>query len=172
MGTHAAAWNQFRQFGPVSGMRWDPHPEPAGRHAGFGVCYAATDIDTAVAEVFQRTRVVDPSADRALTSWTPVRPLRLLDLTAGWALRNDGAHALAAAPRPTCRAWAKAVREDFPDLDGLWTPSTLTGSPTAVMFEPARDSFPAAPAFSRPLDSAPVRQILAGIATQLGFALI
>lgn len=168
-GRHAQAWNDFRDWGPVAGMRWEPHPTPPAVHPGFGVTYATTDPSTAVAEVFQRTRVVRPAADKHLTSWTPVRPLRLLDLTGRWAVRAGASYALTSAPKPTCRNWANAIRVDLPDIDGLWTHSTLTGDATTVLFEPARDSFPAAPPFSEPLDAGPVWALLRGAATDIGF---
>lgn len=150
-------------------MRWDPHPSPTGDHPGYGITYAAVDVATAVAEVFQTNRVVPISSDVCLTSWTPVRALRLLDLTGDWALRNEAAHALHAARRSTGRAWSNAIRDTWRWLDGLWAPSTLTGRPVIALYEPAAGSFPAVPAFSRTLDNAVVWSVVADAARGIGY---
>lgn len=162
-------WDAFRTFGPLSAARYDPHPEPRGEHPGFGITYAAADVTTTVAEVFQDRRTVNASGSLHLTSWTPTRALKLLDLTGDWALRNGAAHALAAAPRPTCRWWSRSIRETWDWLDGLWAPSTLTGRPMVALYEPAGDSFPPAPAFTRPLDNDVVWDIVADAAVAIGY---
>jgi hypothetical protein len=152
LGEHVLPWNGLRTFGPLASARFDPHPLPAGDHPGYGVLYAAQDVATALADAFQTTRLINTRAGALhLTSWTPTRPLALLDLTGTWALRNHAAAALAAAPRPTCRNWARAIRAQWPDLDGLYAPSTMTGTATIVLWEPARNSVPDLPDFSRPL---------------------
>lgn len=56
-------------------------------------------------------------------------------------LRNGASHSLASEPRATCRTWARAIAETWPDLDGLWSPSTLTGR---INVTPAADTFPRA----------------------------
>lgn len=117
----------------------------------------------------QISRVVTLSGETCLTSWTPVRALRLLDLTGDWALRNEAAHALHAARRSTGRAWSNAIRDTWPWLDGLWTPSTLTGRPVVALYETAADSFPAVPAFSRALDNAVVWSVVADAARGIGY---
>jgi hypothetical protein len=154
-------------------MRFDPHPLPLGDHPGVGVIYAATDIDTAVAEAFQSTRTVDTvSGHPHLTSWEPARPLRLLDLTGTWALRNHAANSLSAAPRSTCRAWAQVIHETWPDLDGLWVVATTTGDPSVVLWGPAADTFPANPGFSRPLKAPVVLSLMESAAAHCGYRLL
>jgi hypothetical protein len=152
--------------------RYDPHPQPPGNHPGAGVSYTATDIKTAAAEVFQTSRRIDPTTGAPYaTSWTPTRPLQLLDLTGDWALRNGAAHALAHASRPVCRAWSRAIHQTWPDLDGLWAPSTMTGRPMAVLYEPAASAMPSRPAFSEPLDAPVVWSILDRIAADIGYTI-
>lgn len=152
-GEHVLPWDGFGTFGPVSSGRYDPHPPPAEEHPGYGVMYTATDLCTALAEVFQRTRRINLRTGAPyVTSWTPIRPLRLLDLTGDWALRNRAAYSLVFAPRPTCRAWARVIHATWEDLDGLSAPSTLTSDPIVTLYEPAASAIPPAPAFSRPLD--------------------
>lgn len=160
------AWNQLRDHGPLATMRWEPHPEPRGDHRE-GVMYTATDLGTAVAEVFQATRLIDTiSGVPHATAWEPTRPLRLLDVTEGWALRNGAAAALGASARSTCRGWARSIATTWPDLDGLWVTSTLTGHHGVVLWTAAADSFPGSPQFSRPLGDPTLRAILSRIAAQ------
>lgn len=149
-GPHPLAWDELREYGPLLTMRWDPHPDPVQVHPGVGVSYAAPDIVTVVAEVFQKTRrVVASTSALELVGWQPVRPLQLLDLTGTWLLRNRAAHSLTGGPRATCRGWARAIYATWPDLDGLVVTSTWTGKPMLVLFTQAQSSFPTLPAFSR-----------------------
>lgn len=169
-GAHVVAWNVLRSYGPLPSMRYDPHPEPVGEHR-VGVLYAASSLATALAETFQATRLIDTiSFGPQLTVWQPIRALRLLDLTGTWALRNQAAHALDAAPRSVGRAWARTIAVTWPDLDGLWVASTMTGEANAVLWSPAADALPGAPEFSRPLADPTLYAIIARIAaTELAY---
>lgn len=171
VGPHVASWNAPRFFGPIAGMRFDPHPNGAPTdHAPVGVHYNASDVDTAVAEVFQRTRVIDPVTGAPyLTGWQPTRPLRLLNLTGTWLIRNRASAALAAGPRATCRAWARAVHEQLPHVEGLFVPSTMTGAENVVLWAPALNAAPAAPQFHRPLASPAAWAVLVEAAARIGY---
>lgn len=169
-GRHVSAWNELRAFGPISSSRWDPHPLPQQHHTAGGspfpglapgVSYAASTSDTAFAEVFQAHRIIDLSPDLALTGWEPTSGLELLDLAHGdFAIRNQASYALTSAPRSTCQAWARAIWEQHGNaISGLLVPSTMTGDPVIVLFPMARGHFPAAPAFSRPLDHVDVARL-------------
>lgn len=175
-GTHVTAWNEHRRFGPLTSMRFDPHPESSDGpsfHSTAGVHYSATDVATAVAEVFQRGRAVDMLAGRPmLTGWTPVRPLLLLDLGGSWALRHGAAQSLASALRSVCRAWARSIATELPEFDGIRAPSTMTGAANIVLWRRAADALPAAPAFSRPLDHPDVRRMLDPICETIGYRLL
>lgn len=168
-GRHVIAWNELRHYGPLPGMRFDPHPPPAIEHDHYGVAYAALDIATAAAEVFQTTRRIRASRDLQLTAWKPTRELELLDLTGTWALRNGAAHSLTAAPRPTCQAWAHVIARTWPELDGLFARSTLTGSPMMVLFHAARGTYPSAPLFSRSLDHPTIWAAMTHLANGIGY---
>lgn len=172
-GSHVLAWNELRNFGPIQTMHYDPQPEPAALSTE-GVLYAATSLATALAETFQATRVVDSrSFGPQVTSWTPTRELKLLDLTGNWALRNGAAFALATAPKSTCRAWVRQIRTTWPDIDGLSAPSTMTGGTNLVLWNPARTSLPSAPEFSRPLAEPTLHATVVRIARrELGYQLI
>lgn len=161
-GSHPAAWNELRAFGPISTCRWDPHPQPRQPHTAVGspfqgltpaVAYAAADPDTAFVEVSQNG-LITLSPDRALTAWEPSRPLELLDLAGSdFLMRNGATDALLSAPRSTCRAWAHAIWEQLGgSISGLLTRSTWTGDPVIVLFPMAANHFPAAPTFTRSLD--------------------
>lgn len=172
-GAHALAWNALRTYGPLPSLRFDPHPEPVADHDGIGVAYVATDLATALAESFQLTRVVDTrSGAPVLTAWEPTRKLRLLDLTDSWALRNQAAASLSSAPRVTCRAWARVIHATWPDLDGLWTPSTMTGRPNVELWAASQGSFPRSPRFSRPLAHPLVWSLARAAADQIGYRLL
>ncbi|HEV8528854.1 MAG TPA: RES family NAD+ phosphorylase [Actinomycetes bacterium] len=173
LGNHVLPWDGFRTFGPLASARFDPHPLPAGDHPGCGVLYAAQDLATSLAEVFQTTRLVNTKTnDPHLTSWTPTRPLRVLDLTGTWAIRNQASASLSAAPRPTCRAWAHAIHAHWPDLDGLYAPSTMTGTPTIALWEPAKSCMPKLPDFSRPLSHAMLWTLVQRAATKIGYGIL
>ncbi|GAB89784.1 RES family NAD+ phosphorylase [Gordonia rhizosphera] len=151
-GIHVLAWNTPRTFGPLADMRYDPHPGPRPAASSVGVHYNATDIKTALAEVYQQDRVIDLRGNGPqLTAWRPTRPLRLLDLTDTWAIRNGASFVLNAAPKRVCRRWSRAIYEQFPDLDGIHVHSTMTGAPNIVVTDRSADAFPVHPDFSEAL---------------------
>lgn len=149
-GQHPMKWNGLREFGPLRQMRWDPQPLPLDLHPGFGVAYCATDPTTAFAEVFQSLRIIRVTATRALSAWLPSRDLKLLDLTGLWATKNGASASLHSAPKATCRGWAKTIHAEGAKIqvDGIYTPSTMTLEPLVVLFSSALSAFPAAPHFS------------------------
>lgn len=161
VGDHVLPWSSLRHWGPAAAMRFDPHPPPPGEHPGVGVTYTALDVETAVTETFQQRRKIDIVDGRPkLTAWRPTRPLRLLDLTGDWALRNGASHSLASGPRATCRAWARAIAETWADVDGLRSQSTLTGRINVTLWTPAADTFPGSPEFSEYLEAAAIWAVL------------
>lgn len=173
-GPNVLGFNQLRRYGPLAHMRYDPHPPgPPAVHAGFGVTYAALDLTTALAEVFAASRLIDVTTGAPhATAWTPTRPLELLDLVGSqWALRNGAAAALTAANRRVCRAWAHAIHTELRSLDGLLPPSTMTGRPIVVLWEPSADAFPANPAFSRPLANPMVWTLVKNSALEIGYGI-
>ena len=173
VGEHVLPWNTLRTYGPLPSMRWDPHPGPQPISAAEGVLYAAADVATGLAEVYQTTRVIDTRACApTLTAWQPQRRLRLLDLSGTWLLRNTASAALLAAPRSICRRWARAICTTWPELDGLYVPSTMTGRPNIVLWNAAADSIPAMPSFSRPLTHPLVWSITHAAAAEIGYHIL
>lgn len=172
-GEHVLPWNTLRTYGPLPSMRWDPHPGPQPISAAEGVLYAAADVATGLAEVYQTTRVIDTRAGApTLTAWQPQRRLRLLDLSGTWLLRNTASAALLAAPRSICRRWARAIYTTWPELDGLYVPSTMTGCPNIVLWTAAADSIPTMPSFSRPLTHPLVWSIAQAAAAEIGYHIL
>jgi hypothetical protein len=172
-GDHLRPWDGYRTFGPLASARLDPHPLPTEDHPGYGVLYAATELYTALAEVFQTNRLINTHTGAPhLTGWTPTRSLQLLDLTDTWPIRNHASAALTAAPRPTCRAWARAIHSQWPDLDGLLSPSTMTATPTITLWEPSASAIPRRPDFSRPLNHPMLWTLVHLAAARIGYDLI
>lgn len=165
-------WNELRRFGPVRDCRFDPH-EPPPRVQSEGVAYFALDVATAVAERFQHARNVDRRFHRPhLVGFRPSRTLRLLDLTGTWPLRAGASHVINTGRHDICRAWARAIRATWPDVDGLWHTSSLTALPCATLWNPAADAFPAAPAIDTPLTHAGLVDVLERICTRIGYTLV
>lgn len=170
-GAHVVPWDRLRYYGPA-GARFDPHPAPPGLHP-VGVTYAAADLLTALAEVFQQRRVINTVRSMPYaTSWLPSRQLRLLDLTGLWPVRAGASQALAAGRHDLSQAWAQAISSTWPDADGLLYRSAMTGRVAVALWTAAADSFPARPVFSLPLADPGLRAVVAGAARQIGYRLI
>lgn len=170
-GPHAQPWNVGRAFGPLAGMRWEPHVTPPHSQPDRAVLYTATDIATAVAEVWQVSRRIDVALGRPiLVRATPARALRLLDLTdaSTWPLRQGAAASLPHAPRTTCRAWARAIFDAAPELDGLYVPSTLTGK-NVVLFPAGVGALPQSADLTIPADDPAAKALLQTIAARIGY---
>jgi hypothetical protein len=175
-GRHPSRWNHLRTWGPAN-SRWDPHPLPPGVHPRHGVLYAATDTSTAFGEIFQEDRTIDlREDDRYLTGWRPTRPLRLLDLTDTWPLRNGATADLSTADKETCRGWGRAIHDQLSlgtsEVEGLYTRSTITGRPVVTLFAAAVDSLPAAPEVSRALSHADLVLIVEQAKVDTGFEVV
>jgi len=171
-GDHVVPWNQLRYWGPSPTMRSDPH-EPPPHVQSRGVSYAALSVPTALAEVFQRTRVINTRRDTPyLTAWSPARALTLLDLSGAWPIQSGASYAINAARRDRCRAWARAIHMARPDLDGLWHHSSMTGCDAVTLFTHAADTFPDRPMLSLPLDHPGLRGHLLPAAAQIGYRVV
>lgn len=172
-GPHVLPWNSLRTYGPLRTMRWDPHTPPPSAQPERAVTYASPDLVTVMAERFQKYREVDPvSGDPYLYGFLPARQLELLDLTGEWPLRNHASHALNAAPKPVCRAWAAAILDAWPDLDGLRCRSTMDGRVTFVLFPGARGACPERPDFAAPLTQGDTFARVAAAAGAIGYGVL
>lgn len=172
-GPHAVTWDQLRHYGPVPGMRFDPHPLPTGMHRESGVMYAATRSHTALGEVFQSTRVIDRSMGGAtIAAWIPSRTLRLLDLTSNWPVLNGAAAAMMMDDKTTTQAWARAIDQRHGgELDGLYHQSSINSEPLVTLFSRTErvPAFPARPSLSALLSDTTADEIVARAMWQLGY---
>lgn len=170
-GEHIVPWDRLRYCGPSATMPFDPH-EPPPRTQDRGVSYAALTVPTALAEVFRQTRVINSRRGAPyLTAWSPTRALTLLDVTGTWPIQAGGSHVINTGRRDYCRAWARAIHRAWPDVDGLWHHSAMTGGDAVALLTHAGDSFPARPMLSLPLDHPGLRGHLLAAAAQLNYRL-
>lgn len=173
VGAHVLAWNQLRRYGPASG-RFDPQPPPPSSESGLGVLYLAAErVDVALAETFQRTRRVDVNAGGPwLTGMRLTRPVRLLDLSGSWPTRAGASQTLCSGPRPRAQAWARTIAQAWPDLDGLWYPSSMLGGGCcAALWTPGTDAVPPTPLLSVPLAHPALWGPLAEACERIGYRL-
>ena len=166
-GSHPTTWREFRFDGPLPLARFDHHIVGERR----GVLYAARELDTCVAEVFQDSRVVDrAAADRCVTGFRLTRSVRLLDLTSDWPTRAGASQALASGPRPRAQAWARAIHAAYPNIEGIWYPSSMHGGhPALVLFERADTALPPGPEIDVPLSHPGLLPDLVRAAGTLGY---
>lgn len=172
-GPYPVAFAAMRSYGPLASARFDPHPGPGADSATERVLYAAETLLTALAERFQHNREFrrsDPSLPMVY-GWFPTRELRLLDLSGAGAVTLDASHAISGYRKDIARRWARALRQAWPDADGLLYASSMTGQQCLTLWAPASDSFPPAPKFARGIDApaAHWQQPLRAAAAELGY---
>lgn len=176
-GKHVTPWNQLRHFGPVD-ARFEPHPaRPATTHPDRAVWYAALTPQTAVAEVFQRARTVRLDSSNHLTSAHLPRDVGLLELTGdtghgSWATRAGASMALSTGRHDYSSAWAHAICDAFPSLDGLIYRGAMEGGLAVALFLPAKDAMPSAPRSSRAIGDPALTSRLAGICDRIGYRIV
>jgi hypothetical protein len=177
-GRHQQRWNTFRHTGPLPHARFDPHPpSPNGKVLAtptHGVLYFGLSVRTSIAEVFQDSSIVDRTTRRPhLAVFSPTRPLRLLDLTGLWPTRAGASQEISSGHKDITQAWARAIREAFPELDGLWYRSSMdSGDPAVCLWHPpSGDALPLTPDVLVPLDYPGLDLPLARICDSLNYVL-
>lgn len=173
-GPRVTAWNALRHYGPVATARFDPHEPPARDGQPEGATYVALTAQTALAEAFQSQRLVDRhSGAPHLVGWQLTRAVQLLDLSRSWPTRVGASQAISSGRRDVARAWARAIRAAFPQLDGLWYSSSMDGGGfCVVLWLPAADALADSPVFSRALSDPALADRLAAAASRLGYRLL
>ncbi len=173
IGTHVQRWNQLRHYGPLPDRRFEPHDPPL-REQKKGVLYLALDTKTCIAELFQTTRLVDRHTGAPyLTGLRATRALRVLDLTGDWPTRAGASQSINSGSRAQASSWARAIRQTFVDVDGLWYPSRMHGGGMCIaLFDTAGDALPNVPVVSVPLAHPALAGPLAGQAAELGYGLV
>ncbi len=177
-GAHQQRWNTFRHTGPLPHARFDPQPPPPNGGVvttpEHGVLYFGLSVRTSIAEVFQASSIVDRSTRRPhLAVFALVRPLRLLDLCGLWPTRAGASQEISSGPKDITQAWARTIRDAFPDLDGLWYRSSMdSGDPAVCLWDPpAGDALPLTPEVLLPLDYPGLDLPLARICDSLNYVL-
>lgn len=149
---HSAAWNRFRHWGPAPNTRFDQHSMPA-RQQARGIAYGALRVYTCFAEVFQETRTIERSRNRPwLVAFELARAVSLLDLSSTWPTRAGASMAISSGPRHRARAWSLRIYEDYPEIEGLYYPSSMDANqPAVALYERARKALPTRALFHRAL---------------------
>jgi len=171
-GRHPGTWDGFRRFGPTT-ARFDHHLPPPHDHPDRGILYAAIDVTTACAEVFQATGVIDVSAgDPYLAGFRLRRPVRLLSLRSDWPTRAGASQALASGVHASARGWSIAIWEDLTDIEGLVYDSAMhRGGMAFALYERAADAVESSPAINTPLTHLGLRTVLRHFAVELGYGM-
>ena len=184
-GPHPTLWNSFRHWGPTA-ARFDhhladaSHPDDPGGQGCLQIrstLYAASGEQgglTCLAEVFQRSRLINPHRNEPwLVAFATVRDLSLLDLTGLWPTRAGASTALASGPRPRARAWSRAIHAAYPQIDGLFYPSSMAGhAPAIMLYERAASAMPPRPLLHRALADPALATVLGNAARDLGYRLL
>ena len=172
-GPYPTTWNTFRFFGPLSTARFDHHRPPPSIQ-DRGVLYAAEAGSTCIAEVFQAQRLIDRARRQPwLVGFAVNRPIRLLNLRGVWPTRAGASMALNSGPRPRAQRWSAAIYDAYPDVDGLWYPSSMfANEPAILLYERSADAIAPSPFFQAPLTHPGLAVPLYHLARQLRYSLV
>lgn len=120
-------------------------------HAPLGVAYLGFDVPTCLAEVFQTTRFVDVDRESPyVTAISLSRDLIVADIDTPWLLRAGAKQQITSGIKDRTSAWAAAIHEAWPDLDGLAVRSAVIGGRDVISLW-TDDAFPSAPESTLPL---------------------
>ena len=124
-GLHPTNWRDFRYVGPID-ARFDHHDGDEPARQDRAVLYGADHPATCLAEVFQKTRVINRwHKDPWLVGFETRNPTRLVDLTGTFPTRAGASMGLMTGPRSVSRAWARAFHDAWPEIQGLYYPSSI-----------------------------------------------
>jgi hypothetical protein len=171
-GRHPTHWDTFRSFGPT-GSRFDHHLPPP-RSQSRAILYSALQGPTCLAEVFQTTRIIDRTThDPWLVAFDLVQPVDLLDLSGTWPTRAGASMAINSGARPRARRWSRVIYDAYPQIDGLFYPSSMCANrPAVALYEGGQGALPITPAFHRPLADPALLSLLRRAARDLGYGLV
>ena len=137
--------------------------------------YVADDPVTCLAEVYQKTRVVNRwHKEPWLVGFAADARLDLLDLTGSFATRAGASMGLMTGPRSVSRNWARGFYDAYPEIAGLFYPASMHANKPAMVFNErakAAGVVPANPGFHRALSDAAILTLLRNAARSLGYAL-
>lgn len=172
-GPHPGGWKLFRAFGPTD-ARFDHQEAPPAVSSTRAILYAATDFTAAVAEAFQRTRVIDVAAgDPYLAILRTSRPIRLLDLRSDWPTRAGASQELGSGSHASARNWSRAIYEDLETIEGIvWHSSMHHGGDAYALYERAEKAFDPSPVTNLALATRGLTLPLANAAGALRYGLV
>jgi hypothetical protein len=176
-GDYPTLWNAFRYFGPTD-ARFDHHlpdDDGHGRVQERGVLYLATDITTAIAEVFQDRRSVNRgNGDPWSVSFVLASELTLLNLTDTFCVQAGGSMKLTSGPTMYSQNWARSFYECYADIQGIYHPSSLTNRPILTLYERADSSrcFPETTSFHRALSDPLLIEPLRNVCKEIGYRFV
>ncbi|QFT81991.1 RES domain protein [Roseovarius sp. THAF27] len=179
---YASGFAHFRNFGPTN-SQFDHHlPDPSGRPTNgarailYGIERALDPhaFTSALAEVFQDTRTIDLRAGGPrLTVFQITREISLFDLTGHWTTRVGASASLSSGPRAITKEWSPDFDDAYPNLDGLFYRSAMSGgsSLSLALYERSRSGMPATPVVDTPLSHTVLRSGLIQAASTLGYSI-
>lgn len=151
--------------------RFDHHSfEKPGR----SILYAAENGQTCLAEVFQGGRTIDPvEKEPWLVGFEMTSTLSLLDLTGLWPTRAGASMAISTGPRDRARRWSQTIYEAYPEIQGLYYPSSMYGNrPALALYERTVTAMPPFPSFHRSLSDPALLNVLRRVAGDTGYDLL
>jgi hypothetical protein len=174
-GAHPTSWDQFRSWGPTD-ARFDHHLPPASsqpRQILYGAIGSKGGL-TALAEVFQETRVVDRAWKApCLVAFVMTADLHLLDLTGTWPTLAGASMVIASGRRDRARRWSQAIYAAFPAVDGILYGSSMNANePCLALYERAIRAMPANPIANRQLTDPNLRTLLKNACVDLNYVLV
>jgi RES domain len=131
------AWNKFRRFGPV--LRFAPSTASI-RAPDRAIWYAASSTGAPLAEAFQVDRTIDRRHGPPYLTGLSFTSLTVLDLAVdsegAWAARAGGTFAISTAAHAITQQWARAIVDEFPDLEGVHYNSRFAEDPCVPLTHP------------------------------------
>lgn len=177
-GDFPTTWHAFRRFGPLASHfdHHEPDAEGAPRPQEHAILYAALDLPSAFAEVFQhnKRRINRRRREPWLASFRLGTPLELLDLCDTFALRVGASMKLHTDTVLVAQRWSRAFHEAYPGIDGVRCPSSLTGRPCVALYERAEPSLAEAAEllFHRALADPALQDVVRRLADEIGYAIV
>jgi hypothetical protein len=167
-GPHPTAWHDFRAFGPTDG-RYD-HQIPPPQVQARSIFYGARSGP----EVYQQTRTIDRSRRNPwLVAFELAREVQLLDMSGAWPTRAKASQAINSGSRVRARRWSQQIYDAFPDIEGIYYPSSMyMNDPAVAFYERASNAIPPAPVFHRALDDPALLTSLQNVALTVGYRLV
>lgn len=173
-GSHPAAWDTFRFYGPVAVGRFDHQVPPTHDDTDRGILYGALEGYTAVVEAFQDGRVIDRFRDSPwLVAFELERNLLALELRGSWPTMAGASQAIASGRRDVAQAWSREIFDAYPDVQGLLYSSAMAGggATNIALYERAETKLPAMPLLHVPLAHPGLESDLNRIAAKYGYGL-